>query len=293
MKPFLFTVSLILASSPAFCGQAASTPAAPATAAAAVDAPMTFTVAKNEGCPNCVGVLAVGKLVAGTAGQFRRTVADQNTKGNHVSTVVFGSPGGVSSEGMELGRIIRRSGIDTGSLVCASACSLAFLGGVHRHASANSIGVHQFSNAATSKAYSAADVSEAQSVVALLLDYVHDMGVSADFVTTASETPPNEVHWLSSVEMKSLNVTTNDGDGDQAQSASMSRAQESSSGNGKSGRYIRTSCGGILDQRTSSEWYIGPDENVAWAVAGRLNSWVKSLRKVLANADDGGVTITF
>lgn len=189
---------------------APTTPATPSTAVAALDAPMTFTVAKNDACASCVGILAVGKIVEDTADQFRQVVADENTKGNRVSIVVFGSPGGALDEGMKLGRLIRRDGIDTGVVGCASACALAFLGGVHRHASANSIGVHQFRDATESKAYSAADVSKAQSIVALLLDYVRDMGVSADFVTTASETPPSDVHWLSSVEMKSFNVTTSE-----------------------------------------------------------------------------------
>ena len=41
-----------------------------------------------------------------------------------------------------------------------------------------------------------------------------------------------------------------------------------------SGRYTRTNCGSIVDNRTGLEWYVGPDTNLTWAAA---QSWVHNL----------------
>lgn len=61
-------------------------------------------------------------------------------------TIVFNSPGGNVGSALRLGRMIRAAGLDTlqlRQLQCASACSLAFLGGVHRGAEPGSIGIHR------------------------------------------------------------------------------------------------------------------------------------------------------
>ena len=61
-------------------------------------------------------------------------------KRNKATVVEFDSPGGDIYKAMELGRKIRELGLDTfqtRGLQCASACSLAFLGGVSRSAAAN------------------------------------------------------------------------------------------------------------------------------------------------------------
>jgi hypothetical protein len=60
----------------------------------------------------------------------------------------FDSPGGNIDAGMRLGRTIRSLGLSTMQIratLCASACSLAFLGGVQRLAEPGSIGVHKSS----------------------------------------------------------------------------------------------------------------------------------------------------
>ena len=185
---------------------AAPAPVAPApTRSAPADdlkAPMTFTVVKIKDCDNCEGIVAYGTIVPGSRNALKAVIAQENHAGNTIQVVQFTSPGGNLGEGLDIGRYIRDRKLDT--MVhggCASACSYAFLGGVKRLAPANSIGLHQFSSEAGS-----GSASGAQSIVSLLLSYVKDMGVTADFITVAEETKPNDVHWLSSVEMKSMGV---------------------------------------------------------------------------------------
>lgn len=175
---------------------------APSAPADKLNAPMTFTAVKLKDCDNCDGLLAYGTIVPGSLNALKAVIAQENQAGKTIQVVGFTSPGGNLSEGLDIGRYIRDRKLDT--MVhggCASACSYAFLGGVNRLAAINSIGLHQFSSEG-----GPGSASGAQSIVSLLLSYVKDMGVTADFITVAEETKPNDVHWLSSVEMKAMGV---------------------------------------------------------------------------------------
>jgi hypothetical protein len=133
--------------------------------------------------------------------------------------VCFNSPGGSLDGGMSLGRVIRRYGLDTcmereysserpfssgGVLdveevieaahpVCASACVLAFMGGVNRTIGEFAeIGVHQFT-----VAYGAlGDYSSAQITQTLIALYLDEMGISRTLLDTASLVPPSSIQWL-------------------------------------------------------------------------------------------------
>jgi hypothetical protein len=132
--------------------------------------------------------------------------------------VCFNSPGGSLDGGMSLGRVIRRYGLDTcmareysserlssgGILnveevieaahpVCASACVLAFMGGVNRTIGEFAeIGVHQFT-----VAYGAlGDYSSAQITQTLIALYLDEMGISRTLLDTASLVPPSSIQWL-------------------------------------------------------------------------------------------------
>ena len=133
--------------------------------------------------------------------------------------VCFNSPGGSLDGGMSLGRVIRRYGLDTcmeredsserhvssgGMLnveevieaahpVCASACVLAFMGGVNRTIGEFAeIGVHQFT-----AAYGAlGDYSSAQITQTLIALYLDEMGISRTLLDTASLVPPSSIQWL-------------------------------------------------------------------------------------------------
>src|SRR5690606_33687559 len=94
--------------------------------------------------------------------------------------VTFDSRGGNISSAMRIGRAIRASGVSTlqiRSNECASACALAFLGGVARNADPGSIGVHQSSFSADAELDSNAATTAVQLITAEILDYIIEMGV--------------------------------------------------------------------------------------------------------------------
>jgi hypothetical protein len=130
-------------------------------------------------------------------------------KRNKAKVIEFDSPGGDIYTAMELGRRIRKLGLDTfqtRGLQCASACSLAFLGGVSRSAAANAIGVHRpyypigFPG----------DVDDAvvatQQATADMIGYIIDMGVDPALVQLSYEY--TDMRYLSQDEMKRYRVTT-------------------------------------------------------------------------------------
>ncbi|MBZ9796816.1 hypothetical protein [Mesorhizobium sp. ES1-4] len=94
--------------------------------------------------------------------------------------VTFRSPGGNIQKAMELGRLIRRLGLGTAQFrvsECASACSLAFLGGVMRFAEAGSIGVHKSSFQGDVPFSTQEAVSAVQQITADVITYMIEMGV--------------------------------------------------------------------------------------------------------------------
>lgn len=141
--------------------------------------------------------------------------------------VVFDSPGGSLVGAIELGRYIRASRLDTilepeitdirrddtqpdgfrsipisKRAICASACSLAFLGGVNRVVTEGArLGVHQFSGAN-------GDVGESasQTIVTQVAMYVQEMGVDRRLIDLASSTPASSMYWLDANLVRSLQV---------------------------------------------------------------------------------------
>lgn len=122
------------------------------------------------------------------------------------SVVVFESPGGSLTAGLELGRVIRKNGLrtrvgswDTSSEyanTCLSACAYAFLGGINREVEKGSkLGFHRFSVAIEKdqlvNANSALKV--AQDLSSSLVNYVLEMEVDARIFTVASKTPSDEM----------------------------------------------------------------------------------------------------
>ena len=111
-------------------------------------------------------------------------------KRNKATVVEFDSPGGDIYKAMELGRKIRELGLDTfqtRGLQCASACSLAFLGGVSRSAAANAIGVHRpyYPNGFPGDVDDA--VVATQQATADMIGYIIDMGVDPALVQLSYE----------------------------------------------------------------------------------------------------------
>jgi hypothetical protein len=99
---------------------------------------------------------------------FIELVADHK-----VDFITFESQGGNIVAAIKLGRIIRLLQLDTVQLkrlYCASACALAFLGGVQRVAESGSIGFHQSSFENSTQLTSEQMVSTVQTINGLIID---------------------------------------------------------------------------------------------------------------------------
>jgi hypothetical protein len=181
----------------------------PSNPAQPSDPIMAFTAVKNDDCDNCVTVSAVGRFVSGSETAFVDTVKAQTMQGKRVSVVSLASPGGAVQPALSMGRSIRQSGLKT--LVesnCVSACALAFMGGVTRHAAPMTLGVHQvsFSNGPQLGGVTTAIVSQVS--ISEILTYAKEMGVDSEVIAIAAATPPNEMHYFGATELSALNINT-------------------------------------------------------------------------------------
>ena len=129
--------------------------------------------------------------------------------------VFLNSPGGLLSEGMELGRLFRRLGFATyigrqrgsGSEAqagsCSSACVFAFIGGVYRFALPQSrIGVHRFSSVSPADA----DPDMAQVISAAIIKYINEMGVDVDLFDRMSRQGKDQILILAEKDLQQLRV---------------------------------------------------------------------------------------
>lgn len=135
------------------------------------------------------------------------------------STVYFNSPGGSLYGGMELGRVIRKYGLNTsvGKLLsngdhsedgalCYSACTLAFLGGEFRYFSDDaSFGVHRF--------YSDQPAEDAEAMAqvasAAIITYLAEMGTETDFFVEMAQAGSETIKTLPLYQMLELGVANN------------------------------------------------------------------------------------
>lgn len=134
------------------------------------------------------------------------------------SHIVLNSPGGKLYAGMELGRIIRKYGLNTdvgsqtersnkgityGPGECYSACTYAYLGGEFRYMTAGShFGVHRFYAHKTSEG----NMDEAQITSAQIVSYVREMGVDPDFFTLSTMAGPDDMMEPDKAVLEKLNV---------------------------------------------------------------------------------------
>jgi len=181
----------------------------------AQETPMTFEY-KADHFPGIMDfrlIFAEGVITQGTAERFAQFVKDKQISDGAV--VIFNSPGGLVGEALEFGRLIRTAGFDT-SLgtkdpkdggVCFSACTLAFLGGVHRTVASDMLfGVHRVSMTVPLTSAEALDIG--QITIGKIAKYVSYMGVKTDFVTVLTQTGSENINILSSQTMEELNITT-------------------------------------------------------------------------------------
>jgi hypothetical protein len=148
-----------------------------ALAAAASAEPMRFTQAGTY-------IVAQGDITSETPAEFGRLSATPGMD------LYFDSPGGNLIAGLELGRLIRRAGLNTrvapSGAGCYSACVYAFAGGVVRtYDGHGELGVHQFHGGLSERSV--------QTTLALLSGYLDEMGVDHRLLEVASLVPPEEV----------------------------------------------------------------------------------------------------
>src|SRR5581483_8344331 len=181
-------------------------------------------------------VLASGSIAAETARDFLRFAKGRDLSG---ATVVLDSDGGSVHGAMELGREIRKLGLDTtvGTLVdlqrdaaasrvklspradCESMCAFVLLAGVHRYVPPEArVMVHQIwlgdrRDDPTASNYSAEDLVLVQRDIGKLARYTMEMGASIDVLDLALRIPPWEpMHVLTREEIRSARVATDEPD---------------------------------------------------------------------------------
>ena len=134
---------------------------------------------------------------------------------NRASAVTFDSPGGSINKAMELGRLIRRLGLDTFQTDggrCYSACSLAFMGGVVRTAVAGSVGMHQ-SRIRIPDLDPDVAMARIQRLVAEKIVYLDEMGIDPGVLQLAYRAATDDMHYLTAAELRRYRlVTPRDGD---------------------------------------------------------------------------------
>ncbi|MDR6904207.1 SH3 domain-containing protein [Rhizobium miluonense] len=124
--------------------------------------------------------------------------------------VTFNSSGGSVAKAMELGRLIRSLHLITmqaRGLECASACSLAFMGGTLRFAQPGAIGVHKSSFSDDTTLNVADAVSAVQQMTANVIAYMTEMGVDPAVLQLALTYNSDDIRYLSGSEMEKYHLT--------------------------------------------------------------------------------------
>jgi hypothetical protein len=132
---------------------------------------------------------------------------------NEVTAVGFDSPGGSVAKAMELGRLIRSLGLSTlqpRGLECASACALAFMGGVQRVAQPGAIGVHRSSFADDAFSSPGEAIEHVQGATAKVVGYMVEMGIDAALLEVSLAYSKDDVRYLSLSEMERYRIVSSD-----------------------------------------------------------------------------------
>ncbi|SMC92360.1 PAN domain-containing protein [Fulvimarina manganoxydans] len=126
--------------------------------------------------------------------------------------VTFDSPGGNVVASMKFGNTIRLLGLSSVQIraaECASACALAFLGGVERYAESGSIGVHRSSFASYQGVDAGQAVADIQHGISAIMAYISAMGADIRLLQLSLTIDSSDMRYLTSQEMADYRVTTN------------------------------------------------------------------------------------
>lgn len=182
----------------------------------------TFEPCAGNGSMCGIRILAEGNIEADTGKKFDSFLRDPKQHKHDLPprpSIVFNSPGGNVLGGIELGQIIRKNKLDADleksysqvvdgdrseeetivdKAVCASACVIAFSGGMTRTVQSGAhMGIHQFSGSQGNIGDGAAQVT-----IVLLAAYFEEMGITRAMLDKASLTPSSSIHWISDSEAK-------------------------------------------------------------------------------------------
>jgi hypothetical protein len=163
------------------------------------------------------GVAARGVIEPGDAAKLQRYLAQLPRKRNR--GIYFSSPGGDLAEGIKLGRLLQAGRVKTivdSYEMCASACALAFLGGVDPNGNrwmssttTSRLGFHAFRNGDGS---TLANTDETQAIVAAMLQYGQDVHAPMDIFIRTFGTPASSIYWFTNAELLSLGIKVWDND---------------------------------------------------------------------------------
>lgn len=119
--------------------------------------------------------------------------------------VIFHSPGGNAFAGVEIGKTIRLKGFNTyvsDNLLCASACAIAWLGGLKRFMSSSArIGFHAVYNQGYDGQRNTSSGGNA-----LLGAYLSQIGLSQNAILYITQASPNSMQWLTLVDARSYGI---------------------------------------------------------------------------------------
>ncbi len=130
---------------------------------------------------------------------------------NSARFVVFNSSGGNVAKAMDLGRTVRSLGLTTievRGMDCASACALAFFGGVSRVAEPGTIAMHKSSFSPEFQPDARDAVSYIQQATADMIAYMVEMGIDPALLQLALRYDSDDLRYLSRSEMELYRVVT-------------------------------------------------------------------------------------
>ncbi len=172
-------------------------------------------------------IAAEGEITEDSVGRLDAVCEQYGIKEAHI--LRLNTPGGSLEGGLRLGEWLREHKFHTevGSAIpddygnflrapgqCVSAGAFAFIGGVSRDVGAGELGVHQFYNPVAwddpeATLFNAHHLSAHQLQSALLIDFAVKMGVDPRFVSTASKTGPDSMHYFDEAEVVELKIRWN------------------------------------------------------------------------------------
>lgn len=154
-------------------------------------------------------ILLEGTIAGGDASRIAKQIEALSTP---PSGVILNSPGGSVADALDLGRTLRRMGLNTALRdgdICYSACPYLLAAGVTRDIpEGGSVGLHQhyFGKNTLLPAFVAVeDIQRGQGEVMLYLD---DMGIDPLIMRHALITPPDEIYVLVPSELRGYGFIT-------------------------------------------------------------------------------------